>query len=206
MDAWVGTDERHRDITVYHRQYEKLDQRRTEITNVFHKLQANGIVQSEPVHKVFASELDELVKHEPYGEFGFGMSLDAINFAHASQVVYEHAPSWYTLLWTLCGNRRIQVDRYNDTTRARLNRLIFSFTGIVCFARQKKTSSTFASCMDLYLQGSAVHRRVIETLSGLGICHSYKTGLATMRELASHSKVCPVLLHTVRPIMLVESI
>lgn len=43
--------------------------------------------------------------------------------------------------------------------------------------------------LDIYLAGSGVKRRVVETLSGLGICHSYHTANRLLKKVASNAEV-----------------
>ncbi|XTI93248.1 hypothetical protein V2W45_1250821, partial [Cenococcum geophilum] len=49
----------------------------------------------------------------------------------------------------------------------------FAITSIVCYSRAKKRSSFLSLILDIYLIGSSIKRRVIETLLGLGIYYSY---------------------------------
>jgi hypothetical protein len=44
--------------------------------------------------------------------------------------------------------------------------------------------------MDIYLIGSGVKRRVFETLSGFGVCHSYKQANRIMGTIAEDAEVC----------------
>ena len=56
-----------------------------------------------------------------------------------------------------------------------------------------------ATCLDLYLQGLGVPRRVVETLAGFRFCHSYKSGLGTMKSPAEHAQVGISLKILIRP-------
>jgi hypothetical protein len=62
-------------------------------------------------------------------------------------------------------------------------------TSMVCSAQARNRSNFFSSIMDLYLMGSGVKRRVIETLSGLGICHSYSKANAVLTRVSEAAKV-----------------
>jgi len=46
--------------------------------------------------------------------------------------------------------------------------------------------------LDIYLLRLGVKRRVIESLSGLGICHSYKDINRQIKAIAESVKVCPL--------------
>ena len=99
----------------------------------------------------------------------------------------------------LLRNQRANRDGYNNggnaCKRARAvyeqQRRLLMITSIVCHSQAKKTSNLIPSLRELGTTG--VKRRVIEVLSGLGICHSYKRGnkmqakLASMQRYASSS-------------------
>lgn len=191
IDAWAGTHERSHGIIVYHQSYGRLEQRRRVMVNAIDRLAETGVWQSEepPLVSVFERELDCLVCHEPFGEFTFGMTLDGLDSEKAATVIQEHAPRWYAFLFRICGTRRKRPEAYTQRQQEKVNRLVFSVTSMVCFTRTTKKSNTLATCMDLYLLGSGVHRRVFETLSGLGVCHGYKTGLNRMGSLTDYAKV-----------------
>ena len=184
--AWVGTDERSQNVMVYHTSYARLEQRREVMRKAADSLVDNTFWE-EP--DLYAKELDRLVEHDPFGKFTYEMSLESLNCDDTISVIRKEAPHWYRFLRTLCVNRRAGRKSYHQAKRDRAAHMIFTVTSIVCSARQKKNSTAFSTCMDLYLQGSGVHRRVIETLSGLGLCHSYKSGLHSMDKLAEHAKV-----------------
>jgi hypothetical protein len=56
-------------------------------------------------------------------------------------------------------------------------------------SQSKQKSSFFPGMLDIYLAGSGVKRRVVETLSGLGICHSYHTANRLLKKVASNAEV-----------------
>ena len=47
----------------------------------------------------------------------------------------------------------------------------------------------FSKVLDVYLQGSGVKRRVVNTLAGLGVCNSYKAGRNLMKQIAERAEV-----------------
>jgi hypothetical protein len=67
--------------------------------------------------------------------------------------------------------------------------MIFVITNIVCHSRAKKRSTYLFTMLDVYLIGSDIKRRVIKTLAGFGLCHSYKQGNCLMSQVAQHEKV-----------------
>jgi hypothetical protein len=75
------------------------------------------------------------------------------------------------------------------TTGLQQKRRLFTITCMVCFSRARKSSNALASCLDVYLVGSGVPRRVIETLAGLGLCHSYFFGNELMNNVAKYAEV-----------------
>jgi len=64
-----------------------------------------------------------------------------------------------------------------------------TITSIVCHSQAVKKSNFLASALALYLVGSGTKRRVVETLSGLGICYSYHQANCIMNRIARESEV-----------------
>ena len=142
---------------------------------------------------VYAKELDRLVEHEPFGKFTYGMSLESLNCDDAISVIRNKAPHWYRFLRTLCVNRRAGRKSCHQVKRGRAAHMIFTFTCMVYSARQKKNSTAFATCMDLYIQVSGVHRGVVESFR-IGPLPKLQVWLHSMDKLAEHAKVSTLLL------------
>ncbi|KAF1936991.1 hypothetical protein EJ02DRAFT_478313 [Clathrospora elynae] len=68
-----------------------------------------------------------------------------------------------------------------------INRRMFSLTSMVCFSHARQSSNILPSCIDAFLTGSGVHRRVVETLHGLGLCHSYHHANLLMNSVAKNA-------------------
>ena len=63
-------------------------------------------------------------------------------------------------------------------------------TSMICLSQARNQSNFFATIIDIYLIGSGVKRRVIEMLSGLGICHSYWKANRALHDVADAARVC----------------
>lgn len=189
IEAWVGVNGP-QDVRVQHRRYHKQKQRRSAMTRVMRSLAERGICQEVSIDVRCASELDVLVSRAPFSKFAVDMTLESLDDAQAASVIKEVAPTWHSLLQVLLSNRRHHRATYgarnNHTT---IQRRMFAITSIVCFSRARKASNTLSSCLDIYLMGSGVHRRVIETLQGLGLCHSYHHANTLMSQVAKHASV-----------------
>ena len=70
-----------------------------------------------------------------------------------------------------------------------VSRHLYTITSIVCHSQAVKKSNFLVSALALYLVGSGTKRRVVETLSGLGICHSYHQANRMMNRIARESEV-----------------
>lgn len=106
------------------------------------------------------------------------------------QTIRETAPTWSNILVQLCSNPRAHWMSYSARPQTKdLHRRLFTITSLVCHSRARKRSNYLSSLLDAYLIGSGVKRRVVETLSGLGLCHSYMQGNRLMQKIADHEKV-----------------
>jgi hypothetical protein len=144
-----------------------------------------------PTVTTIRQELRALMRTDYYGQWDHTSVRERLNFPQAFQTIEAIAPVWNEFLITLMSNQRTEWTSY----RARLDpttmsRHVFTITSIVCASQAKKTSNFFQSLLDIYLIGSGVKRRVIETLSGFGICHSYKTANERLKSVADSARVC----------------
>lgn len=188
MLAWAGADGS--DTRVAHRRYHKVAARRRHLCQVVRTLATRGIVHNELGYiRTCERELSELVRHPSFGKYSHQdhINMDNLNYSDAIRAIKETAPTWHNLLQDLLSNARTRWGSYRY--KPALGKRIFAITSIVCFTRSQQTSNMLASCLDIYLQGSGVHRRVIQTLSGLGLCHTYATGNQLMKTLETFAAV-----------------
>jgi hypothetical protein len=189
IKAWVGCSGP-QDIRVQHHRYHKQRQRRSAMIRAMRSLADYGVCQEVSLVKRCLSELNALVSRAPFSKFAVDISLETIDDAQAAAVVLEVAPTWHTLLSRLLSNRRHHRATYGaPNNRANIQRRMFAITSMVCFSRARQASNTLSTCLDIYLVGSGVHRRVIETLQGLGLCHSYHHANSVMQQVAKHAAV-----------------
>jgi hypothetical protein len=144
-----------------------------------------------PTVTTIREELRALIQTPYYGQFDHISVLERLNFNNAFQTVEAVAPVWHKLLLTLMSNQRVNRKKnYPKPNIERMSRQIFTITSIICSSQASKNSNFFPSLVDIYLVGSGVKRRVIETLSGFGICHSYKTASSALTKIAESARVC----------------
>jgi hypothetical protein len=138
-----------------------------------------------PTVTTIRQELRALMHTDYYGQWDHTSVGERLNFPRAFQTIEAIAPVWNELLITLMSNQRTEWTSYHaqpDPTT--MSQHIFTITSIVYASQAKKTLNFFQSLLDIYLIGSGVKRRVIETLSGFGICHSYKTANKRLKLIA----------------------
>ncbi|KAF1936288.1 hypothetical protein EJ02DRAFT_387630, partial [Clathrospora elynae] len=123
----------------------------------------------------------------PFGKFELDMKLEQLDFEGVVHMIKTTALTWYSLIRLLLGNRRIEHARYPNGGFVAINRRMFSLTSMVCFSHARQSSNILPSCIDAYLTGSGVHRRVVETLQGLGLCHSHHHANLFMDSVAKHA-------------------
>jgi hypothetical protein len=134
------------------------------------------------------TEFEALIDDTPYfGQFDHETDIDIIDFDAAFQSVEAAAPTWHRILVHVLSNPRASRDSYTNSPD--LRRKIFVITSMVCHSRAKKRSTYFPTMLDAFLIGSGVKRRVIETLTGFGLCHGYKHGNRLISQVAQHEKV-----------------
>jgi hypothetical protein len=189
IETWVGI-RGHADLRVAHQRYHNQKQRQDAMTRALRTLAQHNICQKESDVTRCAQELDRLVKESPFSMFRLDMNLEQLDFAQGVAVIERTAPTWYVLLQTLLGNRRQGRPTYTTHKKwVAVHWRMFTVTSMVCFSRARHNSNTLSSCLDVYLLGSGVHRRVIETLAGLGLCHSYHHANSLMTKVAEHASV-----------------
>lgn len=190
IETWVGSRPGSEHAYVSHRQYRTVRQRREAMTRALRLLAAKDVCQDVAVHTQCASELDALITFSPFAKFTVEFTLESLDYQRGTTRIQEVAPTWYHLLHRLLNNRRSHRPTYSAQDKHNnIAQRIFMVTSMICFFRARQGSNTFSSCLDLYLVGSGVHRRVIETLHGFGICHSYHHANSLMKEVAEHASV-----------------
>jgi hypothetical protein len=189
IEAWVGYSGQ-QDIRVQHRRYHKQKQRRQALMRVMRSLADCGICQDAPLDTRCASELDKLIRINPFSKHTVDMTLESIDHAQAAAVIHSTAPTWHALLTRLLSNRRHHRATYGaPNNQLNIQRRMFAVTSMVCFSRAQHTSNVFSSCLDVYFRGAGVPRHVHETLHGFGICHSYHHTNSLMLKVATHAAV-----------------
>ena len=182
VHAWAGAEGRAR---VNHRIYPTVHQRRRVLEETMDSLQSRGIYQPNPVpgavEGVFISELHGLINQRYFDQFD-GNTIEDIDFSDALGIVQEKAPTWSAFLLRLLMNQRGHRASYPSPSKA-ISRRLYTITNIVCHSQAVKKSNFLASALALYLVGSGTKRRVVETLSGLGICYSYHQANCMMTEV-----------------------
>ena len=69
---------------------------------------------------------------------------------------------------------------------------MYFITSVIYYSRVKKRLNLLPLILDMYLLGSSVKRRVIETLLGLRICHSYMTANRLILKVLEHVKASKI--------------
>jgi hypothetical protein len=173
IEAWVGYSGQ-QDIRVQHRRYYKQKQRRLALMRVMRSLAERGICQDEALDTRCASELDTLIRINPFSKYTVDMTLESIDHAQAAAVIHSTAPTWHALLTRLlsnCWHHRAIYGAPNN--QLNIQRCMFAVISMICFSRTQHTSNVFPSCLDVYLRRAGVPRQVYEMLHGFGICHSH---------------------------------
>jgi hypothetical protein len=191
VHAWAGAEGRARDAKLNHRIYHTVHQRRRVLEETMDTLQSRGIYQPKPVPEtvgdVFISEIHGLINQRHFDQFD-GNTIEDIDFSDALGIVQEKAPTWSAFLLRLLMNQRGHRASYPSPSKA-VSRRLYTITSIVCHSQAVKKSNFLASALSLYLVGSGTKRRVVETLSGLGICYSYHQANRMMNRIARESEV-----------------
>ena len=160
--------------------------RRQTLLEVVRTLQSDHSIYSEDIPSACRHELSQLMEEEAFGTFKAGMSVDAVDYCAAVQAIEKRAPTWHAFILRCLENERQGRALKN---REALWRRLYFVTSVVCFSRAKKRSNTLPTCVGLYLQGSGVHRRVIEVLAGFGMCHTYHHINSRMGEISQLARV-----------------
>jgi hypothetical protein len=139
---------------------------------------------------VFHSEFKALIERPLFNRFDtleMTGKLDDIDFSQARREISLHAPNWAELLSGLLQNSRAGWASY-DQAKTIQDGPFYAITAMICRARARTRSDFFAKSMGLYLLGNNVKRRVIEVISGLGVCDTYKVINREFNRIAKHTE------------------
>ena len=171
-------------LLIRHRRYRTPHQRQRALQD------ALNMAPLSPFDTI-SSELNALILQPFFNQFDHTANLETVDFGHAFTILQETAPNWHDLLSRLLSNQRAHWRSYNTSQDdVALAKRMFTITSIICHSRARTRSHFFPSVLDIYLIGSGTKRRVIETLSGLGLCHSYTRANQLMGKIASDARVC----------------
>lgn len=193
MHAWVGAKDSARNVEVDNHFYRTVHQRRRAFSDTMNTLQSSGIYQSnlepEAMGEAFIVELQALGNQRYFNQFD-NNTIEDIDFSDAIGIVQEKAPTWSAFVLRLLMNQRAHRASYpNPSDSEAICRRLYAVTSIICHSRAPQQSNFLTSALTLYLVGSGVKRRVVETLSGLGICYSYQQANRMVNQIAKESKV-----------------
>jgi hypothetical protein len=119
-------------------------------------------------------ELDSLVDQPFFNRFKEEDRPEDIRYTGAYEELERSAPTWHGFLMRVLQHPRAHRPSYPQRKElAPIQQKAYLITSVICRARAAKTSNYLAKTLGLYLVSSGVKRRVIEVLSGLGICDSY---------------------------------
>jgi hypothetical protein len=146
-----------------------------------------------PLGQVIRKELGTLIKTTQFfGKFNEQVTeLPQLKFGEAIRDMNRVAPNWVAFLSQLVLNDRSTWDSFQGrkSVDSTLLKRMIHITSIICNSRAALRSNFVPALLDIYLLGSGTKRRVIEVLSGLGICHSYHTANGWINRIAQHAKV-----------------
>lgn len=173
----------------------QLDHRRYRTRQLRHKALRQTLRRIPPdiasiqLFPLLEKEIDHLIREPYFGVFDPSKHLEHFDFKAASESIQTTAPMWHKLLTLVLSNPRSRRKSYAHDQADQVRKRLFMLISVICHSRAKKRSNFFTYLVDAYLLGSGVKRRVIETLSGFGLCHSYMQGNRLMKKIAEIEKV-----------------
>ncbi len=188
---WVQEEDKdNHEVILEHRSYKTAAQRRRVLVTAVESLVASGV---DTTTSTLLAEFNHLLQTPFLGQFDHTTNVDTIDFHLAFQDIKATAPVWHKLLTELLRNQRSHWSSYNACSDKQvLSKRVYFITSVICHSRAKKRSNLLPSILDMYLLGSGVKRRVIETLSGLGICHSYMTANRLISKVSENAKASKI--------------
>lgn len=133
-------------------------------------------------------EFDELTTHKYFAKFDSVSPIEDINFPAAVAIIETKAPVSTKLVLSLLTSRFAHRPSYKRSSKAIPNR-VFTLTAMICHSQRIQSSNFFINALSMYLGGSGVKRRVIDTLAGLGICQGHTTTLGLINGMAKQASV-----------------
>jgi hypothetical protein len=193
-------DQNGNDIIVNKHKWRTPYQRRKIVSSAISQLELSELNHNGLRVSVLQKEFQMLRKQQYFGLFDTTTNIETLNFDDTNTVIKATAPLWHELATELLQPvqaKQPSYKKFKDKAESRVNyqptaisHQLLMITSMICMS-QSKQKSNFLSCMlDMYLIGSGVKRRVVETLSGLGICHSYHAANRLRQKIASSAKVC----------------
>jgi hypothetical protein len=194
------TDSAGKEIILDIRGHRTAKARRRWVAQALNSPSLQGLLRDSAIAAIpgFCQELKALrAVQEPYFrtfEHTDDEKLQELDFSKAFELIKQRAPRWYNAMATLLSHERHEhasfvKPRDLKKSQEKIDRQIFMITSMICSAQAKTRSNFFASIIDIYLMGSGVKRRVIETLSGLGICHSYSKANKVLHTVSNTARV-----------------
>ncbi|KAF2472538.1 uncharacterized protein BDR25DRAFT_220903 [Lindgomyces ingoldianus] len=132
-------------------------------------------------------EFDVLLKEPLFGQYQPDAKLEDVDFSGTGTTLAEKAPAWSKFISSMLSNERAAWRSYPKAKTSH-NSEAYLITAVILRARARRRSNHFARLLGLYLHGSGTKRRVIETLSGLGLCDSYKVINKEVDNIADKTK------------------
>jgi hypothetical protein len=191
LQAWVQeADNYGQEITLDHRGFRTTQRRRKVLLAAVDSPSIQQVLAGSTTSALLLTEFGNLIRTRYFGKFESTEDLESIDFTAAFQAVQDYAPTWHRILIGLLRNRRANWSSYSAMPQdSTLQKRLYMVTSIVCHSHAKKQSNFLPSVLDMYLLGSGVKRRVVESLSGLGICHSYMEANRRVKAVADRAKV-----------------
>jgi len=192
LKAWVGAAAGSSGVNIQHHLYRTVAQRQRVLATTISALNEDGFVTIDGWENWVRDcrlELQLLGQQQYFNNDFVNVDLDKIDFSKAVDVIKRFAPTWFNILRSALQNQRAHRSSYHQGKADIVALRILTITYIACFSIAKKTSSFFPSAVGLYLTTSGTKRRAIETLSGLGICHSYHQNLLNLGKKAEQAEV-----------------
>lgn len=193
--AWVGLgdDLRDQDILLESREARTPAQRYQRLHKVVQKIRLSredAFESQEPIEITLSRELNSLVRQPFFGKFDHTAHPDVLDYAVVSTVIKKWAPTWSTLMTQILRNKRASWRSYGAKPQDDMvSRRLYTITSLVCNSRAKQQSSHYSSMLSAYLLSSGAKRRVIEVLSGLGLCLGYHQTRRILDEVAIEGAV-----------------
>ena len=152
------------------------------------------LVLSPSSDTVFHSEFEALIGRPFFNHVDvveMSDKLDEIDFSHARQEISLHAPGWAELLSGLLQNSQNSRAGQDSYPQAKTTHdgPFYIITALICRSRARMRADFFAKAIGLYLLGNNVKRRVVEVISGFGVCDSYKVINREFNKIAKYTEL-----------------